>query len=141
MSRKYFQLINNIALVAVLFSLLVPTISQALIADGGPGPLVVEIYSTDGTKRIEASVIGAKAENQAPITSQRNVRLHAGHCAICCAGQNSILLSLAVDTNLFLIEVNARKALALYTPSIEPVLFHSANPAQVPPQLVKNLIS
>ena len=141
MSRKYFQLINNIALVAVLFSLLVPTISQVLIADGGLRPLAVEICSTDGTKRIEASVIGAKAENQAPIPSQRNVRLHAGHCATCCAGQNSILLSLAMDTNLFLIEVNARQALALHTPSIVSVLFHSANPAQAPHQFVKNLIS
>ena len=141
MGRKYFQLINNMALVAVLFSSLAPTISHALVVDGGPKPLIVEICSADGTKRIEASFIGAKAENQAQMPSQRNVYLHASHCAICCAGQNSILLSLAIDTNLLLIEVDARQALALHSPSIVPVLFHSANPAQAPPRLAKNLTS
>lgn len=138
LGKKYFQLINNIALVAVLFSSLAPTISQAFPFDGAPKPFIVEICSADGTKRIEASIIGGKTENQAQIPSQRDARLHAGHCAICCAGQtDSNLVALPIESSLFLTDAIVHQVVTFYTPPTTTHFFHSANLAQAPPQSVR----
>ncbi len=134
LGRKYIQFINNIALVAVLFSALAPALSQAFpSSDGAPKPFTVEVCSADGEKLVEASIVGSNTESQSQTPAQRDVRIHAAHCALC-VDHNSTLTTPLADTSLFLTDA-AHQVVAFYTPPITQRFFQSANLAQAPPLL------
>lgn len=134
LGRKYIQFINNIALVAVLFTALSPALSQAFTSsDGAPKPFTVEVCSADGKKLVEADIVGSNTENQSQAPAQRNVRLHAVHGALC-VDHNSALTTPLADTSLFLTDA-AHQVVAFYTPPIAQCFFQSANLAQAPPLL------
>ncbi len=123
-------------LIAVLLSTLSPAISQAFPIHGTPNPFIVSLCSAEGKKRIEAAIVGGKAETQPQIPSQKNVGTRVGHCSTGCAGHISTLVTLAKYANLFLICASIHQSTVFYTPPRTTRFFQSANLAQAPPQSV-----
>jgi hypothetical protein len=136
--QKIFKLINNIALFAIVFASLAPSISHALQANSGEG-FEQEVCTTNGEK-ITIQVLTTKGQQLATElpaqTSQSKsptgIQHHLQHCPFCANPSTDTALQAPHAPIIAFLTVQTEKQAA-----ITPVVFSSFSPlpppAQAPP--------
>jgi len=137
LSQKIFKLINKIALCAIVFASLAPSISHALAATNGTS-FAQEICTSNGQK-ISIQVITSQGQqlttefainkSEAP----KNITMHFEHCPFCSPAAAAVLPSLQLEI-IALLEITAQKA-ARYTAPLVASRHYKSPPSQAPPYL------
>ena len=137
LSQKIFKLINKIALFAIVFASLAPSISHALAATNGTS-FAQEICTSNGQK-ISIQVITSQGQqlttefainkSEAP----KNITMHFEHCPFCSSAAAAVLPSLQLEI-IALLEITAQKA-ARYTAPLVASRHYKSPPSQAPPYL------
>ena len=103
LSQKIFNLINKIALCAIVFASLAPSISHALAATNGTS-FAQEICTSNGQK-ISIQVItrqGQQITTEFEINKSvapKNITMHLEHCPFCSSGAAAAALPLTGDVH------------------------------------------
>lgn len=141
LSQKITRFIHHIALFAIVFASVAPSISHALAAQQGINSFVQQICTSDGQtitiqvmtskgQQLETSLIVDEANRSAPA----DIVLHLNHCPFC--GNPSIHAALEPPYAL-IVDVLAAQAEQLETPTVIASSSFSVlpPPAQAPPTL------
>lgn len=147
--RSKQRLISQIAIVAVIFSSLAPTISHALAStnstsQAGRQTLWQDVCSAQGAKVISsdfaaqnenaqtlASTVKSSKENSNPTNK---MAMHFEHCPYCFSHAGSVVLPTSA-TALFLAEINAVGHIASYASPFVISYYSSSHPTRAPPVL------
>lgn len=133
--RSQQRLISFIALAAMLFASLVPTISHALEAQKGSQTLWQEVCSAQGIKFIPAALAASNTDAQKQNDSQPNkMGMHFEHCPYCFSHAGSLGLP-ASSTALFLAEINAVEHIDIYASPFVVSYYSTSHPTRAPPVL------
>ena len=137
-SQKIFKLMNKIALCAMVFASLAPSISHALAAKNGTS-FAQEICSSSGQK-ISIQVITTQGQqlttefainkSEAP----KNITMHLEHCPFCSSGGTAAALPSPPLAIIALLEITAQKA-AKYAALVFASRYYKTPPSQAPPHL------
>ena len=136
--QKIFKLLNTIALFAIVFASLAPSISHALAAKNGTS-FAQEICTSNGQK-ISIQVIttqGQELTTELSVNTElptKNISMHFEHCPICAshavaAGLHSTHLEITAR-----LEISAQKA-AKYAAPVLASRYYKLPPSQAPPYL------
>ena len=137
--QKIFKLINKIALCAIVFASLAPSISHALAATNGTS-FAQEICTSNGQK-ISIQVITTQGQQLTMELSvkndeqpAKNISMHLEHCPFCAshavaAGMHSNHLEITAR-----LEITAQKA-AKYAVPVLASRYYKTPPSQAPPHL------
>ncbi len=140
LSKKLFRFINKVALFAIVFASLAPSISHALAAQSGAS-FAQEICTTDG-KKITIQVVTSKGQQLATELSKQTsndkaptgIQHHLQHCPFCANPSIDTIIEASRAPIIALLTAQAEKQVAL-----SPVFFTSFStlppPAQAPPSL------
>lgn len=141
LSRKLFSLIHKIALFAVLFASLAPSISHALAAKQGVNSFAPEICTTDGRvikievlttqgQQIDTQLGADQSQQDAPV----NIVHHLNHCPFC--ANPNVDTALEPSHALIVAQLTYEaQQLAIYTSVALPRFSVLPPPAQAPPSL------
>lgn len=138
-SQKLFRLAHKIALFAILFASLAPSISHALAAQQGRVGFLQEICVSKG-KKLTIQIATSKGQ---PIATEfaiktpansppANINHHLEHCPFCSAGAIAALIPANHLTIIALLEVSAQKAAEYATPIAFTNTYQSP-PSHAPP--------
>ena len=136
-SQKLFKLMNKIALCAIVFASLAPSISHALAAKNGTS-FVQEICTSNGQK-ISIQVIttqGQQITTEFTINTSetpKNITMHLEHCPFCSSVAAAALPSQQLEI-IALLEITAQEA-ARYAAPILASRHYKSPPSQAPPHL------
>jgi hypothetical protein len=131
--RSQQRIISLIALAAVLFASLAPTISHAL--EMKKATLWQEVCSAQGIKVIPNTLIAVNNQASKENNSQPNkMGMHFEHCPYCFSHAGSLGLP-ASATALFLAEINAVEHLDIYASPLVVSYYSSSHPTRAPPAL------
>src|SRR3972149_11787518 len=128
-----------IAIAAIVFSALAPTISYAFSSKSTPQTLWQELCTAQGTKLIANDAIPGSIKqlgSQIPTQpAQDKMCMHFEHCPYCFSHAGSVGLPPA--TASFVFEASSRTAqhAESYIAPVLPLYHQSANPSQAPPSL------
>ena len=127
------RLASWIAIAAIVFSALAPTISYAFSSNSTPLTLWQELCTAQGTKLVANDAIPGSQFPSQP--AQDKVGMHFEHCPYCFSHAGSVGLPSA--TASFVIEAIGQTAqlAELYIAPVLPPYYQSANPSQAPPSL------
>jgi hypothetical protein len=137
LTQKLIRCISKIALFAIVFASLAPSISHALAAKQGLNSFAQEICTTDG-KNITIQVVTAQGQQLAtelekvPLT--KSVISHFNHCPFC---SNPSVHAMLEPSHALIVAVLEAQAEQLEV-SIPTTILHFIAlppPAQAPPQL------
>lgn len=132
------RLASWIALAAIVFSALAPTIAHAFPAKNTPQILWQELCTAQGTKLIANGAIPGsigQPGSQIPTQpSQDKMGMHFEHCPYCFSHAGSVGLPPATASLVFVATETAQLA-ELYIAPVLPRYYQSANPSQAPPFL------
>ena len=137
-SQKLFKIFNKIALCAIVFASLAPSISHALAAKNGTS-FAQEICTSNGQK-ISIQVIttqGQQLTTELSINVEqpaKNISTHLEHCPFCSAGTAAAALPSQPLAIIKLLEITAQKA-AKYATSTVVSRHYKHPPSQAPPHL------
>ena len=135
-SQKLFRFFHKIALFAIVFASLAPSISHALAANSGTS-FAQEICTTSGQK-ISIQVLTSQGQqlttefsvaNEAPA---QNAAMHLEHCPFCSAGAAAAIIPANNLTIIALLEISAQKA-AKYAAPIAFTNTYQSPPSHAPP--------
>lgn len=130
--RSQQRFVSLIALAAVLFASLAPTISHAL--EMRKGTLWQEVCSAQGIKVIPNTLIAVNNQASKENNSQPNkMGMHFEHCPYCFSHAGSVGLP-ASSTALFLAEINAVEHIDIYASPLVVSYYSSSHPTRAPPQ-------
>lgn len=135
--QKIFKLFNKIALCAIVFASLAPSISHALAATNGTS-FAQEICTSNGQK-ISIQVIttqGQQLTTEFAISKSeapKNITMHLEHCPFCSSVAAAALPSQQLEI-IALLEITAQKA-ARYAAPILASRHYKSPPSQAPPHL------
>ena len=138
LSQKLFRWMNKIALFAIVFASLAPSISHAMAANSGTS-FAQEICSTNG-KIIIIQVLTSQGQQLATELSvnaekpTKNIVMHLEHCPFCA---NHAVAAGLPNNNLqiiTLLEISAQKA-AKYAIPVFASRHYKSPPSQAPPHL------
>ena len=134
--QKIFKLISKVALCAMLFASLAPSISHALAAKNGTS-FAQEICNSRGQK-ISIRVITTQGQQLTTELSvknnkepTKNISMHLEHCPFCSSGAEAALPSFQLEI-IALLEISAQKA-AKYASPLLISLYYKTPPSQAPP--------
>ena len=136
--QKIFKLINKIALCAIVFASLAPSISHALAATNGTS-FAQEICTSNGQK-ISIEVIttqGQKLTTEFAINKSeapKNITMHLEHCPFCSSAAAAVALPSLQLEIIALLEITAQKAARYAAPMLASPHYKSP-PSQAPPHL------
>ncbi len=139
LSTKLFHWMHRLALFAVVFASLAPSISHALAAKQGINTFTQEICTTNGeTIKIEVVTtkgqqLSTELDTEAP-TSSANLFHHLDHCPFC---SNPITGHAIAPSHAVIVATLAVKAQRFdtYTQAVLPHFSVLPPPAQAPPTL------
>jgi hypothetical protein len=143
LSKKLFRLIHKIALFAIVFASLAPSISHAIAAQNNANGFLQEVCTSTGKKvQVQISTTQGKqlatefSVKQSPTdTVPKNVGMHLEHCPFCA----SHAVAAALPTNnleiIALLEVTAQKAAEYAAPVVVSHPYYVSPPSQAPPSL------
>jgi Protein of unknown function (DUF2946) len=143
LSKKLFRWMHKIALFAIVFASLAPSISHAFAAQNGQYNLLQnsfsqEICSSNGNKVVIKvfTTQGKQLETEFAVnkTQPKNIAMHLDHCPFCGAGAAAATLPANNLSIIALLTEKAQKA-AEYA---APVFFsntYKTPPSQAPPGL------
>jgi hypothetical protein len=139
-SKKLFRLTHKIALFAIVFASLAPSISHALQANNGAG-FAQEICTTSGEK-ITIQVVTTKGQQLATEFSQPSsndkvptgIQHHLQHCPFCANPSTDAALE-APHTPIIAILTAQAQQISVITKTVLPRFSALPPPAQAPPAL------
>jgi Protein of unknown function (DUF2946) len=139
-SKKLFRLAHKIALFAIVFASLAPSISHALQANNG-ARFVQEICTTSGEK-ITIQVVTTKGQQLATEFSQPSsndkiptgIQHHLQHCPFCANPSTDAALE-APHTPIIAILTAQAQQISVITKTVLPRFSALPPPAQAPPAL------
>lgn len=120
-----------IAILAVVFASLAPSISHAFPAKNNQPTLLQELCSAQGAKRFIAVDLAVDTQ-KAP--SQNQAAMHFEHCPYCAMHAGSVAITTS-PIALFLAKINATEHLQIDA-AVLPVSFYQVTPpSQAPPAI------
>ena len=140
--RKLFRWSNKIALFAIVFASLAPSISHALQANSGVG-FVQEVCTTNGTK-ITIQVLTTKGQQlatelPAQFTENTNqdkapagIQHHLQHCPFCANPSTDAVIQAPHAQIIAILETQAQR-IAVNSQAVLPRFSVLPPPAQAPP--------
>ena len=122
------RLASRIALVAIIFASLAPTISHAFPAKNSTS-FQQEICDSNGVKRlVNVDFAGEKK----PSPEQNQAAIHLEHCPYCAAHMAHVDVAKAA-TAIFLAELNTANRIDLYTAPLVQSFYPVSHPSHAPP--------
>ena len=146
LSQKLFHWVNKVALFAIVFASLAPSISHALTAANNTS-FAQEVCTTNGTK-ITIQVLTTKGKQLAtelPAESAENnanqdkapvsIQHHLQHCPFC-ANPSTDVAATAPHTPIIVILTAQAQKIAVNSQVVLPHFSALPPPAQAPPRLI-----
>jgi hypothetical protein len=141
LSKKLFRWVNEVALFAIVFASLAPSISHALQANGGGG-FAQEICTTSGEK-ITIQVVTTKGQQLATEFSQQSsndktptgIQHHLQHCPFCANPSTDAALE-APHTPIIAILTAQAQHISATSQAVLSRFSALPPPAQAPPTLL-----
>jgi hypothetical protein len=139
LSKKLFSLMHKVALFAIVFASLAPSISHALAAQNGTNSFTQEICSASG-KTISIQVVTTKGQQlsvdfalkQSP--QPKNIAMHLEHCPFC--GGHFSAATLPASNAIIIAQLTATaQKIAEYAAPVFANHTYVSPPAQAPPSL------
>jgi Protein of unknown function (DUF2946) len=141
LSKKLFLLMHKIALFAIIFAAVAPSISHALAAEQGTSSFTQEVCSTNG-KKITIQVLTTKGQQfSAEFTTKntgetgpKSINHHLEHCPFCSKPSTDVAMEPPHAPMIAILEAEAQ----LITVVSQVVLARFSvlpPPAQAPPAL------
>lgn len=124
-----------IAIAAILFAALAPTVSHAFLAKNTPQTLWQELCTAQGSKLVATEIDPGTADSQPASPAQDNVGIHFEHCPYCFSHAGSVGLPPATTAFLFVATGKPAQLTAIYIAPVLPFYQQSANPPQAPPSV------
>ena len=143
LSKKIFSLMHKIALFAIVFVSLAPSISHAIAAQNGNNSFIQEICSSSGkkisiqvqnTKGQQLSVDFALKQSPQQSTQPKNIAMHLEHCPFC-AGHFAVATLPASNTVIIAQLALTAQKVAEYAVPVFTNHIYDSPPAQAPPSL------
>ncbi|MDP3608889.1 MAG: DUF2946 domain-containing protein [Methylophilus sp.] len=138
LSQKLFRWMQRIALIAMVFASLAPSVSHALAGQGSQASFMQEVCGTGG-KKIYIQVVTTQGKQiQTALDFQPNqnpasLTHHLNHCPFCSI-QLDVVLDKPVNPAYVLYQVaQARLALVEYVSPVVSPVFQTAQPLRAPP--------
>ncbi len=139
LSKKLFMLMHKIALFAIVFASLAPSISHAVAAQNDTNSFTQEVCSASG-KTISIKVVTTKGQQlsvdfalkQSP--KQQNIAMHLEHCPFCGGHFSAATLPASNAIIIAQLAVTAQKT-AEYASPVFTNHNYVSPPAQAPPSL------
>ena len=143
LSKKLFGLMHKIALFAIVFASLAPSISHAIAAQNGTNSFIQEICSNGG-KKISIQVQTSKGQqlfvdfaviqSAQQSTPPKNIAMHLEHCPFC--GGHFSVTALPASNAIIIAQLalTAQNA-AEYAVPVFASHSYVSPPAQAPPSL------
>ena len=133
------RLASWIAISAIVFTALAPTIAHAFPAKNTPQTLWQELCTAQGTKLITNDAIPrsiGQLGSQIPTQPARDkMGMHFEHCPYCFSHAGSVGLPPATASFLLIATGQTARLAELYIAPVLPLYHQSANPSQAPPSL------
>ena len=141
LSQKLFRWVNKVALFAIVFASLAPSISHALAAQQGVNSFAQEVCSSNG-KKITIQVVTTKgqqlatelAAKQADNTEPTGIQHHLQHCPFCANPSTDAAIEAPHAPIVMLLAMQAEKQ-STATPVVLSRFYTLPPPAQAPPSL------
>jgi hypothetical protein len=140
LSQKLFRWVNKVALFAIVFASLAPSVSHAIAAQQGINSFAQEICSSDG-KKITIQVVTTKGQqlqtglDTTPDANPVTITLHLNHCPFCHAGITDIVMpSRNPAFELYLAHQIDQQHFE-YQPPVVPTIIQSAHLSRAPPSI------
>ena len=139
LSKKLFLLLHNIALFAIVFASLAPSISYAIAAQNGNNSFIQEICSSSG-KKISIQVQTTKGQQLAidfaikQTPKPQNIAMHFEHCPFCGGHFSAAALPAGNSVMIAQLALTAQKVAEYAVPVFTSHTYVSP-PAQAPPSL------
>ena len=139
LSKKLFSLMHKIALFAIVFASLAPSISHAIAAQNGTNSFTQEICSSNGkkisiqvqtTKGQQLSVDFAVKQSAEP----KSIAMHLEHCPFCGGHFSATALPASNLVIIAQLALTAQKV-AEYAVPVFTIHTYVSPPAQAPPSL------
>ena len=143
LSKKLFKLMHKIALFAIVFASLAPSISHAIAAQNGNNSFTQEVCSASGktisiqvqtTKGQQLSVDFALKQSPQQSTQPKNIAMHLEHCPFC-AGHFAVATLPASNTVIIAQLVLTAQKAAEYAVPVFASHTYVLPPAHAPPSL------
>jgi Protein of unknown function (DUF2946) len=137
-SQKLFRCLHKIALFAIVFASLAPSISHALAAKNSTS-FAQEICTSNG-KTLSIQVItsqGQQLTTEFSVNKElpaKNISMHLEHCPFCSSGSTTTALPGHPLEIIALLEIGAKKAAKYVAPAVASRHYKSP-PSQAPPYL------
>ncbi len=140
LSKKLFRLVHKIALFAIVFASLAPSVSHALQANSSAG-FAQEICTTSGEK-ITIQVVTTKGQQLATEFSQQSpsnktptgIQHHLQHCPFCANPSTDAAIQAPHTPIIAILEAQAQQ-ISVITQTVLPRFSALPPPAQAPPAL------
>ncbi|MES2579706.1 MAG: DUF2946 domain-containing protein [Pseudomonadota bacterium] len=136
LSKKLFRVIHHIALFAIVFASVAPSISHALAAQNNSNSFMQEVCTSTGEK-VVIQVLTTKGKQLATEfvvskSSPKTMSMHLEHCPFC---SNSIATTSLPTSNSLIIALLAATAqqIAQYTAPVVVSRPYVSPPSQAPP--------
>ena len=139
LSKKLFKLMHKIALFAIIFASLAPSISHAVAAQNGINSFTQEVCSASG-KKISIQVVTTKGQQLSvdfavkQSAQPKNIAMHLEHCPFCGGQFSSATLPASNAAIIAQLTATAQKTAEYAAPVFANQLYVSP-PAQAPPSL------
>ncbi|MDX1914393.1 MAG: DUF2946 domain-containing protein [Methylophilus sp.] len=133
--RSYQRVVSYIALVAVVFASVAPTISHAIEAKKGNPSFFQEVCTTQGVTQVSIGIGDSQLIEKSPSdvpTDPNKMGMHFEHCPYCFSHANAIGLT-SSSIELFIAELNSTEHIVSYTAPIVIAYFASSHPSHAPP--------
>ena len=143
LSKKLFVLMHKIALFAIVFASLAPSISHAIAAQNGANSFNQEICSSGGkkisiqvqtTKGQQISVDFAVKQSAQQSTQPKNIAMHLEHCPFCGGHYSAAALPASNAVIIAQLALTAQNV-AEYAVPVSASHTYVLPPAQAPPSL------
>lgn len=142
LSQKLFKLLSKIALLAIVFASLAPSISHATTAQNGINGFAQEVCTTSGEK-ITINVVTTKGQQLATELSAQTssdktptgIQHHLQHCPFCANASTDAVLP---TPHAIIVAVLTAQAQQISASTQTPLIHFSAlpPPAQAPPSFI-----
>ena len=146
LSQKLFRWVNKVALFAIVFASLAPSISHALAAQTGTSfaqeicssngkKITIQVLTTKGQQlatQLVAKDIGAKLADK---TTPAGLQHHLQHCPFCSATAANLAIVPPSTAWLLMLAQQAKAINNNYATPFQPLYLQTTHPSRAPPAL------
>lgn len=137
LSKRLYRFIHHIALFAIVFASIAPSISHALAAQNNGNSFTQEVCTSTGEK-VVIQVLTTKGKQLATEfvvskSSPKTIAIHLEHCPFCSNGVASVSLPASNTLIIAVLTATAHQIAQYATPAVVSRPYVSP-PSQAPPQ-------